>query len=266
MQVTLQYGTTNLDLALPEAQVTVLAPRFVPGLPDEEAAFRQAVRTPIEARPLAESVAPGERVAIVVADITRPLPERTAPAVDPAGARSCPAGADHHRHRHRVASCDHAVRDRHHRRRGHRQRLPDRRSQRLRRLRPGARRDRHRRPAGLHEPRLRRGRPAGHPRLRRAALHGGILGRLQGGVPRRRGHRRDHAVSRCPHDRSSAQHLGPCRGQSDADPHPSRRRAAAGRLLRERDAQPAQGDHRLLLRRRARRARRRAAPSRARPR
>jgi len=74
VQVTLQYGTTNLDLALPEAQVTVLAPRFVPGLPDEEAAFRQAVRTPIEARPLAESVAPGERVAIVVADITRPLP------------------------------------------------------------------------------------------------------------------------------------------------------------------------------------------------
>jgi nickel-dependent lactate racemase len=52
----------------------VLAPRFVPGLADEEAAFRQAVRAPIGARPLAESVGSGDRVAIVVADITRPLP------------------------------------------------------------------------------------------------------------------------------------------------------------------------------------------------
>ena len=74
MRVTLQYGTTNLDLTVPEAQVTVLAPRFVRGLPDEESAFRQAVRAPIGARPLADTVGPGERVAIVVADITRPLP------------------------------------------------------------------------------------------------------------------------------------------------------------------------------------------------
>ncbi len=74
MRVTLQYGTTNLDLAVPDGQVTVLAPRFVPGIPDEEAAFRAAVRAPLEARPLAETVAAGERVAIVIADITRPLP------------------------------------------------------------------------------------------------------------------------------------------------------------------------------------------------
>ena len=74
MRVTLQYGTTNLDLSVPDGQVTVLAPRFVPGLPDEEAAFRQAVRSPIGARPLAETVGAGERVAIVIADITRPLP------------------------------------------------------------------------------------------------------------------------------------------------------------------------------------------------
>jgi len=74
VRVTLQYGTTNLDLAVPDGQVTVLAPRFVPGIPDEEAAFRAAVRAPLEARPLAETVAAGERVAILIADITRPLP------------------------------------------------------------------------------------------------------------------------------------------------------------------------------------------------
>ncbi|MEO7270770.1 MAG: nickel-dependent lactate racemase, partial [Vicinamibacterales bacterium] len=74
MRVTLQYGTTNLDLSVPDGQVTVLAPRFVPGLADEEAAFVRAVRAPLGARPLADSVGPGEQVAIVVADITRPLP------------------------------------------------------------------------------------------------------------------------------------------------------------------------------------------------
>jgi len=74
VRVTLQYGTTNLDLSVPEGQATVLAPRYVPGLPDEEAAFLAAVRTPFGARPLAECVGPGERAAIVIADITRPLP------------------------------------------------------------------------------------------------------------------------------------------------------------------------------------------------
>ena len=70
----LQYGRDGLDVELPAGNVTVLTPRFVPGLADEAAAFREAVRRPMGTRPLAEVVKPGDRVAIVIPDITRPLP------------------------------------------------------------------------------------------------------------------------------------------------------------------------------------------------
>ncbi len=74
MRVHLQYGTTGLDVELPAANVQVIAPRFVPGLPDEHAAFLEAVRSPMDAAPLASLVHAHERVAIVIPDITRPLP------------------------------------------------------------------------------------------------------------------------------------------------------------------------------------------------
>jgi nickel-dependent lactate racemase len=74
MRVRLQYGTDGLDVTVPGREVTVLSPLFVPGLPDEEAAFLEAVRAPLSARPLAEIVGAHERVAIVIADVTRPLP------------------------------------------------------------------------------------------------------------------------------------------------------------------------------------------------
>jgi nickel-dependent lactate racemase len=63
-----------LEISLPSERVTVLEPRFVPGLPDEAAAFREAVRQPIQTRPLRELIAAEDRVAIVIADLTRPLP------------------------------------------------------------------------------------------------------------------------------------------------------------------------------------------------
>jgi nickel-dependent lactate racemase len=82
MRLKLEYGTTGVEIATPGENVTVLAPRFVPGLPDEEAAFLQAVRHPLESAPLASLVQPRERVAIVIADVTRPLPsERLLPWV-----------------------------------------------------------------------------------------------------------------------------------------------------------------------------------------
>jgi len=74
MRIHLQYGTTGLDVELPTANVQVIAPRFVAGLPDEQAAFLDAVRHPMEAAPLASIVRAHERVAIVIPDITRPLP------------------------------------------------------------------------------------------------------------------------------------------------------------------------------------------------
>lgn len=75
MKVHLQYGREGLDVEIPSEQVRVVEPRFVPGLPDEAAAFAEAVRAPIGGgKPLRERVAAHERVAVVIPDITRPLP------------------------------------------------------------------------------------------------------------------------------------------------------------------------------------------------
>jgi lactate racemase len=74
MQITLEYGTSGLPVTIPAANVTVLAPRFVPGIADEQAAFAAAVRAPLESAPLRDCVSPHHRVAIVIPDITRPLP------------------------------------------------------------------------------------------------------------------------------------------------------------------------------------------------
>ena len=56
MRARLQYGTSGLEVDLPTANVTVLEPRFVPGLPDEAAAFREAVERPLAGPPLRELV------------------------------------------------------------------------------------------------------------------------------------------------------------------------------------------------------------------
>jgi lactate racemase len=81
-KVHLQYGRDGLEVDLRAGRVRVIEPTFVPGLPDEAAAFAAAVRHPIGGRPLRENVAAHERVAIVIPDITRPLPtERLLPWV-----------------------------------------------------------------------------------------------------------------------------------------------------------------------------------------
>ncbi len=80
MKVHLQYGQSGLEIDVPSDKVRVIEPSFVPGLPDEGASFREAVRAPLGGRPLREIVAANEKVAIVIPDITRPLPnERLLP-------------------------------------------------------------------------------------------------------------------------------------------------------------------------------------------
>ena len=80
VKVHLQYGTGGLDAVIPSSNVTTLAPGFVPGLPDEAASFRAAVRDPIESAPLKKRIDSRGSVAIVIPDITRPLPsERILP-------------------------------------------------------------------------------------------------------------------------------------------------------------------------------------------
>jgi nickel-dependent lactate racemase len=73
MRIDLAYGRTGLTVELPETTEMVSA-RFVPGLPDEAAAIRQALRQPIESAPLAAKVKPGDKVIIAHSDITRATP------------------------------------------------------------------------------------------------------------------------------------------------------------------------------------------------
>lgn len=74
MRVTLNYGTTGLDLDLGGIYATVLRPSHTPALADEAAGFRAAVRSPIGTRPLRELIGAHETVAVVIPDGTRPLP------------------------------------------------------------------------------------------------------------------------------------------------------------------------------------------------
>jgi lactate racemase len=74
MIIHLQYGKEGFEVDIPSSNVTTLAPRFIPGLPDEAAAFREAVRAPINSKPLRELIGANDRVAVVIPDITRPLP------------------------------------------------------------------------------------------------------------------------------------------------------------------------------------------------
>ncbi|MBE3556064.1 MAG: nickel-dependent lactate racemase [Firmicutes bacterium] len=73
MQVHLAYGEERIEADLPD-QAVVLRPQPVAGLADEHAAFLKALENPIGSAPLSARAYSGMRVAIVTADITRPMP------------------------------------------------------------------------------------------------------------------------------------------------------------------------------------------------
>jgi lactate racemase len=77
MQIELEYGKTGLRLELPEAwDVSVIEPKYIPGLPDPEAALRRALQAPLGSPPLRARARSGLQVGIVFSDITRPTPHR----------------------------------------------------------------------------------------------------------------------------------------------------------------------------------------------
>ncbi len=73
MHIKLAYGRYGLNVTLPDT-TDVLAPRFLPGLPNEIEALQEALRNPIGSPPLAELVKPGDQVVVVHTDITRATP------------------------------------------------------------------------------------------------------------------------------------------------------------------------------------------------
>jgi nickel-dependent lactate racemase len=79
MNVRVAYGRSGLNLDLPDG-TTLIEPADPPALPDERAAFEQAVRRPTGAPALREVVAASDRVVIVTSDVTRATPnERLIP-------------------------------------------------------------------------------------------------------------------------------------------------------------------------------------------
>jgi nickel-dependent lactate racemase len=73
MQIKLAFGRDGLIVNLPDS-AEVVTSRFVPGLPDEAAAIRDALRQPIGSPALAAKVRPGDKVVIAHSDITRATP------------------------------------------------------------------------------------------------------------------------------------------------------------------------------------------------
>src|SRR5512140_239473 len=75
MRVMLEYGRAGLPVDVPD-NATVLQARHVPGVADEPEAVRAALRQPLGAPRLRDSVRASDRVAIVFPDITRPMPRQ----------------------------------------------------------------------------------------------------------------------------------------------------------------------------------------------
>jgi len=82
-EVRLAYGRHGLVARVPD-HATVVTPTDHPGLPDQQAAVVEALRSPVTGPPLGEIVAGAAarraglpNVAVVFPDITRPMPNRT---------------------------------------------------------------------------------------------------------------------------------------------------------------------------------------------
>jgi lactate racemase len=75
MRVHLPYGEHGIDAEVPDG-ATVLLPERVEPITDPDAAVRAASASPMGRRPLREIVRPGQRAAIVVSDVTRPVPNQ----------------------------------------------------------------------------------------------------------------------------------------------------------------------------------------------
>lgn len=75
MKIELAYGRRGLTVDLPDdAPVTIIEPNFVPGLPDEQAAIQEALRSPMGTLALREITGAEDTVAVVFSDLTRPMP------------------------------------------------------------------------------------------------------------------------------------------------------------------------------------------------
>jgi nickel-dependent lactate racemase len=76
-QYAVPYGTGELTFSLPEGfgKPLVVQHQPLPPLSDVESSIRSALQNPVGCAPLHELASPGDRVCIVVTDMTRPCPD-----------------------------------------------------------------------------------------------------------------------------------------------------------------------------------------------
>jgi nickel-dependent lactate racemase len=75
MRVDLPFGREMLPVDVPD-NATVLLPSEVQPLADQAGAVVEALRSPLAGPPLRDRVRAGQRVAVVISDITRPVPNQ----------------------------------------------------------------------------------------------------------------------------------------------------------------------------------------------
>jgi UDP-N-acetylglucosamine 3-dehydrogenase len=76
VKVELSYGKRGLLVDLPEENLTILEPVFMPTLDDEEGAISKALCHPLGCPALKDMVKPSDTVAIAFSDATRPVPNK----------------------------------------------------------------------------------------------------------------------------------------------------------------------------------------------
>jgi len=77
MKLTLPYGTETIEVEIPkENLISVTPPSDLPKSKNIDEAFRNALAKPIGTPPLEKMVKKGDKIVIVIDDITRPTPSR----------------------------------------------------------------------------------------------------------------------------------------------------------------------------------------------
>jgi nickel-dependent lactate racemase len=76
MKVRLPYGEGGIEAHVPD-DAALLLPERTPPLDDPVAAVREALAQPIASAPLAQIARGGQKAAVVVSDVTRPVPNAT---------------------------------------------------------------------------------------------------------------------------------------------------------------------------------------------
>ena len=74
-KIALKYGKGQFEIEVPDKNLAgIILPKELPGVADEQAEIRRALASPIASRRLREMLKPGMRVAVIISDVTRPVP------------------------------------------------------------------------------------------------------------------------------------------------------------------------------------------------